>query len=281
MAESDATKEWFVTHEGKQFGPVSINDLKFEVERGELNPRLDMVWKTGMEEWIPAGELDGLFAKNSEARAVEKAKEESKSFSNYVSGDTPEEIERAKGKPPGVGRGSFFFFCFIFPILWGFGISFGMTFLEGKLSPDILKFAPFGLMLVPLALVIAVFIKRLQNLGMSPAWFLGLFVPLLSLWVKYRAFACPPGYAQGKKLDRLGWALAILYWIPAIAVLAAVGGGIYLATSQPETFKEFTERKEVKQVIELLENARDYIEELRGPEEEKPKPAPTGLPSLY
>lgn len=280
MPESDATKEWFVTHEGKQFGPVSINDLKFEVERGELNPRLDMVWKSGMEEWIPAGELDGLFAKNTEAKAAEKAREESKQINTYVSGDTQEDIDRAKGKPPGVGRGSFFFFCCIFPVLWGFGISFAMTFLEGKIAPDILKFAPFGLMLVPLALVIAVFIKRLQNLGMSPVWFVGLFVPLLGLWVKYRAFACPPGYALGKKLDGLGWALAVLYWIPAIAVVAAVGGGIYLAISEPEQFEKLTSTKEVQQVIGYLESARDYIEELRGPEE-KPKPAPTGLPSIY
>eukprot|EP00903_Cladosiphon_okamuranus_P003570 g3568.t1 len=76
MEDPSLTKEWFVTHNGQQFGPVSLDDLKYEAERGELNPRLDMVWKNGMEDWIPSGDIEGLFEKNELAEKEEKKKEE-------------------------------------------------------------------------------------------------------------------------------------------------------------------------------------------------------------
>jgi hypothetical protein len=54
---------------------------------------------------------------------------------------------------------------------------------------------------------------RLMNLGMSRWWFFANFVPILNLWIGYRCFACPAGYALHKKLDGAGVALAILYWL--------------------------------------------------------------------
>lgn len=275
MEETEAAKEWFVTHEGKQFGPVSFDDMIFEKERGELDPRLDMVWKSGMADWIPAGDVEGLFKRNDDAKSAEDAKAAANNFTGYMPGETEEERKLIKGNWPGVGRGSFFFFTCIFPFLWMFGVVFAMSFLEGKISPDIQILIPLALVLVPFTLLIAVTLKRFQNLGMSRVWFLGLFVPFLSMWVKYRTFACPPGYAQNKKLDGLGWVLAILYWLPSIAVLVAIAGIIYLANSDPEKFKELTNGKEAKQFNEFMENARKRGEQLRSPEKsEKPSPEP-------
>jgi hypothetical protein len=67
-------------------------------------------------------------------------------------------------------------------------------------------------------------LERLLNVGMSRWWFLGNFVPLLNLWVGYRCFACPAGYAYHKKLDGIGVALAIIYWLMIlVAIVAAIG----------------------------------------------------------
>ena len=52
---------------------------------------------------------------------------------------------------------------------------------------------------------------------MSRWWVLAVFAPILNLWVGYRCFACPPGYAYHKKLDGAGVALAILYWLVLLA----------------------------------------------------------------
>lgn len=277
MEEAEPVKEWFVTHDGKQFGPVSMDDLKFEAERGELNPRLDMVWKNGTDDWIPAGEVEGLFKRNDEAKAAEQAKETA--FTEFMPEISEEEKKRIKGEWPGVGRGTYFFVCCILPFLWIAGVGFGMKFLEGKVESKLLTIGGLGLCIVPLVLLISATLKRFQNLGMSRAWFFGLFVPFLGMWLKYRTFACPPGYAHNKKLDSLGWVLAILYWIPSLAVLGVTAWIIYLATNEPEKFKELTSRKEMQQFNEFMEKTRVHGEQLGKPEkEEKPAPEPTIMP---
>jgi uncharacterized membrane protein YhaH (DUF805 family) len=232
MEEPEMAKEWYVTHEGKQFGPVSLDDLKYEAERGELNPRLDMVWKAGMEDWMPAGDLEAIFEKNKEA---EKKEDAGSSFSNTQ----PEEIKETKkkrvsthGKWGGASRSSFIFLCYIFPILWVVGIAYGATFLQGKFDEKTLGMATMALFLVPVIISLVVVLQRFRNLGMTGAWFLGLIVPILNWWLGYRLIACPEGYAEHKKLDGIGWVLAILYWLPfAAVVLAGVFAAVVLSNS--------------------------------------------------
>jgi hypothetical protein len=271
MEETEPVKEWFVTHDGKQFGPVSKDDLKFEAERGELNPRLDMVWKNGMEDWIPAGEVEGLFKRNEEAKAAEEAKETA--FTEFKPDISEEEKKIIKGEWTGAGRGTYLFVCYVLPFLWMAGVGYGMGFLEGKVEAGILAIGGLALCLVPLILVIAATLQRFQNLGMSRVWFLGLFVPLLNLWVWYRLFACPPGYAYHKKLDPLGWVLAVLYWLTNIAFVAAVAGAIYLAAGNPEAFRKLAEESEGKPLGELVEEIRGIAAERDKPVEPQQKPA--------
>jgi hypothetical protein len=232
MQDTEPVKEWFVTHDGKQFGPVSMDDLKFEAERGELNPRLDMVWKNGMEDWIPAGEVEGLFKRNEEAKAAEQAKETA--FTEFKPDISPEEKKLIKGEWTGAGRGTYLFVCYILPFLWMAGVGFGLKFLEGKVDPGILTIGGLVLCLVPFILLIAATLQRFQNLGMSRVWFFGLFAPFLNLWVWYRLFACPPGYAYHKKLDPLGWVLAVLHWGSLLVVVAAFGFAAYTLTQAGE-----------------------------------------------
>jgi hypothetical protein len=57
---------------------------------------------------------------------------------------------------------------------------------------------------------------------MSRWWYLGNLVPILNLWVSYRMYVCPAGYAYHKKLDTIGVVLAILYWLMIALALLAV-----------------------------------------------------------
>ena len=75
---------------------------------------------------------------------------------------------------------------------------------------------------------------------MSRWWYLANFVPFLNLWVGYRSFACPAGYAYHKKLDGAGVFLAIVYWLMLAVSLLAIAAVIALlmgALGSPE-FKE-------------------------------------------
>lgn len=276
MDETAAAKEWFVTHEGKQYGPVSIKDLRYEVKTGDLNPRLDMIWKNGMDAWIPAGELEGLFKKNEVAQAAEEKKEATNNFTTYVPTETPEERDHIIGNWPGSGRGAFIFVCHILPFILLSLVGFGTSFVRDMISPQVILLITFGLLAFCVILSIAVTLKRLQNLGMSRKWFLGLCVPLLSLWVYYRMIACPPGYAEHKKLDAIGWVLAILYWLSTLTIVAAIAGVFYLSLKDPEKFKELRSGKEMQQFSEFMEKARERGEKLEAPEKsKKASPEPT------
>lgn len=52
--------EWFYARNNQQLGPVSPAELKQLAERGELR-REDLVWRSGMNNWMPAGRVRGLF----------------------------------------------------------------------------------------------------------------------------------------------------------------------------------------------------------------------------
>lgn len=255
MEETDTAKQWFVTHEGKQFGPVSIEDLKFEVKRGELNPRLDMVWKEGMGDWMPAGEVPGLFEKNVEAEVAETAKETTGNFTPYTPGETEEERERIKGNWPGAGRGSYFFMNLIFPLLFSAGAGAATPLIASKMDPAIFGIVAIVLYLVPLLLSVVYTLMRFRNLGMSRWWLIGQLVPLLNIWLTYRLFACPPGYAQNKKLDGLGWFLAVIYWLFALIMALAVASYIFMITMGPEKLRELLPQKEAEGFIEFMEEA--------------------------
>jgi hypothetical protein len=96
--------------------------------------------------------------------------------------------------------------------------------LGTPLDPEWMDNVNLGGSLLIFIIVLHFNLERLLNVGMSRWWFLGNFVPLLNLWVGYRCFACPAGYAYHKKLDGIGVALAIIYWLMIlVAIVAAIG----------------------------------------------------------
>ena len=54
--------QWYYACGGQQNGPVSFEQLVEIASRGELNPGKDLVWNASMKDWLPAGQVPGLFS---------------------------------------------------------------------------------------------------------------------------------------------------------------------------------------------------------------------------
>jgi TM2 domain-containing membrane protein YozV len=52
--------EWYYSHGGQRHGPVSSDQLKELVASGKLRAD-DLIWKEGMDNWMPAGKSKKLF----------------------------------------------------------------------------------------------------------------------------------------------------------------------------------------------------------------------------
>lgn len=215
MNES-AQDAWFYTRDGERLGPVAFSELQLKARESVLNPRLDMVWTQGMAEWKPAGEIDGLFEKRAALEPQESLAPTVDAQAPKPSGEELAEMMSSESGWPGARRRSFFLMTLLFPVVWQLGFAFGSVFLAAQLGPEIMQFVTLGAMLVPFVLAIHFGLMRLVNVGMSRWWYLANFVPLLNVWVGYRMFACPAGYAYHKKLDGVGIALAIFYWLMVV-----------------------------------------------------------------
>jgi hypothetical protein len=184
-----------------------------------LDPRLDMVWKEGMDGWKQAGLLDGLF----ERRIVlaETPDKRGGKILRMVAA-LPTYLTAALASKhmswPGVGRRPLWLGLLLFPLLWSKLLWWShptMVATFGELLMSILlPIAAFA----PVAVLIYLVFMRLVNVGMSRLWALMLVVPVLNLWVGYRCLVCPSGYAYHRKMDRSGMAaaLALMVILPAV-----------------------------------------------------------------
>ncbi len=211
MNES-APDTWFYTQQGERVGPVSFSDLKGKASDGTINPRLDMAWSPGMSDWKHAGEIEGLFERKAAPEAQETQSPAADPYRPPTQ-DAVAETMAAQGEWPGARRRSYLIATLLFPILWQIATPFAAPLIQGALGQEIMTYLLIGIALVPLIVTVYFGLNRLVNLGMSRWWFLGNLVPFLNLWVGYRCFACPAGYAYHKKLDGAGVFLAIVYWL--------------------------------------------------------------------
>jgi hypothetical protein len=234
---------WFFTQEGEQLGPVPLADLRIKAAEGALNPRLDMVWTQGMAEWKPAGEVEGLFEKRAAPEEPEALAPAANPYKPPQQGDGAVMMNQ-EGGWPGARRRSFLIMTMLFPIAWHFVFAFGVVFLVQLLGPEIMAIVALGGAFLPVVVAIYFGLMRLVNVGMSRWWYLANFVPFLNLWVGYRMFACPAGYAYHKKLDGPGIALAIIYWLMlALAIIAMIAAFALLfgAIDNPEIRQQLQE----------------------------------------
>jgi hypothetical protein len=70
-----ADDQWYVAKDDQKYGPVHFHDLARLAGQGLLLED-DWIWKSGLDSWIPAAELAGLFTevapRRSEPRAVSR-----------------------------------------------------------------------------------------------------------------------------------------------------------------------------------------------------------------
>jgi hypothetical protein len=227
---------WFYTFEGERLGPVSFDALREMVEDSKLDPRLDMVWKESMDAWKPAGQIDGLFERSS----VPVAPKESLAPRADVIRPPQPAPRAALGKNqswPGARRRSLILATLVFPFAWQYAMAATSPYLVKEFGAVLMgKILPVAALL-PLLVLVHFGLQRLVNLGMSRLWLLAVFAPFLNLWLGFRCFACPPGYAYHKKLDGPGAALAILYGLIALAavlLLAAFTALLFGLVKSPE-----------------------------------------------
>ena len=57
------TREWHYSFEGEKCGPVPAAELKRLAREGTITPN-DLVWKAGLDDWLPASKIKGLFPKD-------------------------------------------------------------------------------------------------------------------------------------------------------------------------------------------------------------------------
>jgi uncharacterized membrane protein YhaH (DUF805 family) len=204
-----------------------------------------------MEDWEKAGEIEGLF----ERRAPEEREQLAPPMDPYKppQQESVEERMSREGNWPGIRRRGFFAALILFPILWSIGFEFAAPILDAQFGTAIMGYLRIAAQLLPLLVIIVVGVKRFVNLGMSGAWALGLIVPLLNVWLGFRCFACPAGYAYHKKLDGIGIFLAIIYWLfilLEILAIAAVIALLFGAIGSPE----------IKQkLLEILQQASTQV----------------------
>ena len=211
---------WFYTREGEKIGPVTLAELRVIAAEGQLHPRQDMVWSASMDAWKPAGEIEGLFVR----KAPETREAIAPSADPYRSPELDDmaDIMLYQFDWPGARRRSYLFAVLLFPILWQFILMYGLPFIIKEFGPELAGVIALSGALVPAVVSIWYGLARLSNLGMSRWWFLGNLVPILNLWIGYRCFACPAGYAYHKKLDGAGIFLAILYWLFILLALLTI-----------------------------------------------------------
>lgn len=53
--------EWYIGRNGSKVGPLSSAQVRQMVSRGEISPD-DLIWKSGMERWVPCSTVKGLFS---------------------------------------------------------------------------------------------------------------------------------------------------------------------------------------------------------------------------
>jgi uncharacterized membrane protein YhaH (DUF805 family) len=214
-----STDAWFYTASGERIGPVTLADLRVLAASGELNPRLDLCWTSGMADWLPAGEIEGLFEKKQNRETKEALNDAQALPRNPQTLDklSEQELEMKllEARWPGISRRVYLVAIFIMPLIFGAAIA-GMVFfmldLEKKEDLETLMLVGGIASLVWGVFVIFMSLQRFKNLGMSGWWILGNLLPILNLWVGYRSMCCPAGFEFHRKQDKKGVFLAVLYW---------------------------------------------------------------------
>lgn len=212
---------WHYTSEGDRLGPVTFDELRAMAAASKLDPRLDLVWKKGMREWQPAGRIDGLFERRTmPAPGMQPPATPTSSYRPAAHGS--QVLTRDDAPWPGARRRSLLAALLVFPVAWHFLLDALSPLVVQGLGPALAGAVLPAATLLPLAVLAHFILRRLLNLGMSRWWLFGMLAPFVNLWIGYRCFACPAGYAWKRRMDKPGLALAAAYWALTLAALLVI-----------------------------------------------------------
>ena len=216
---AEGEQVWYFTSGGERRGPVTFADLRAMVAESALDPRLDMVWKKGMDEWRAAGRIDGLFERSAFPNMPElpvamapqaQVAPRSKLLANALASKDL--------LWPGIGRGGLWAGLVAVPLIWKTLLPWVLSQLPGSAGGGVVPLLVSWFWIVPWAVLAALLTARVANLGMKRSRAFLVLVPFLNLWLLFRCLFCPPGYAWHRKIDPAG-----------IVMLAASGLAIPLA----------------------------------------------------
>lgn len=240
--------EWFIARGGAQEGPLTAQQIGDMLAKGELKAGEAHAWKEGLPDWKPLAE-SGVLAEVSMSQAAPSiaaspamtphAVQQPQSVAQpaavnpYAAPAANHDVSPGFERPleyPGIGRLAYFGLQFALTI----GI-YAILFLVilGAGSADSAESGLAGFVIVILlaaAGFIYIGVKRVQNIGMSGWAILWSLVPIISIWISWRMFACPAGYEQHRQLDTAGkvltWLLIGLFVLGIVAnIMAAASGG--------------------------------------------------------
>ena len=211
-----ASHVWYFTSESERRGPVTFKDLRTMAASRVLDPRLDMVWKKGMQEWQQAGLVDGLFERSAiQEEVVTKPLPSQAPLKSLRSSALMEKLASKDLHWPGIGRLGILFGVLLFPVIWNLILSFVSPFMVSKFGVELMETLHPMLAIVPPLVLACLFLSRLANVGMNRWWSLAVVVPFLNLWLAFRCLFCPAGYAYHRRIDWQGVAM-----IAAVCLIA-------------------------------------------------------------
>lgn len=225
-------QQWFFSIGGERFGPVGFDHLLEMARAGDLDPRKDLVWTSGQSDWEPAGEVEGLF----ERRLPREPGAAS------VGEGSPPAAKRSVSKAPlragssGTGRFGYAMGTLVLPAGLVLGWHWALPWLRAQAPVECAAYLRWLVWPLVIWLVGATQWMRLRNLGMSPWWVLGWFLPFLNFWLGFRLMAAPAGYAGTRKLDRVGKLLAFCYWAALVMAGAVLAASMFGALREWEKF---------------------------------------------
>lgn len=238
-------QQWFFSTGGERVGPVGFDYLLELAQNGKLDPRADLVWSSGLNDWEPAGEVAGLFEK----RPVDARPSSIDASDAFASTGIHEPVPLMKSQWAGTGRMGYLMGVSVIPAALMVGWQFAVPVLAKYTPENLAGYLPLAVFPLVALMVLATLAKRFQNLGMTGWWVLGLMIPFLNLWLGYRLLACPAGYAKVKTLDGIGKVLAFLYWG---SFLAGIGLGVAAMVGSFGALKESGMLEEVTRQFEEL-----------------------------
>ncbi|MEP4076262.1 GYF domain-containing protein [Haloferula sp.] len=221
--------EWLISRKGGQEGPFTAKQIGELLAKGELKANEAYAWKEGMPEWKKIAEsgvlAEASLGQDQPARVAtptptpspsatptpsqvhQPAPQAASSVNPYATPATVATPSSNFDNPldyPGIGRLAYLGLQIGLSV-----VAYAILFVAilGAGAGNSPEGALIGVIVVVLIAVVGglyIGVKRVQNLGMSGWAILWSFVPIISIWISWRMFACPAGYEHHKQLDTPG-----------------------------------------------------------------------------